>query len=331
MKLKGVCLHHDAGRWGPPCRFRYGKRRLKLLQDAGCNAIRTSHNPPAPEFLDLCDRMGFLVMDEAFDEWTEGKKKWIVGHNVGQPGTDGYHSDFDKWADIDIREMVLRDRNHPSIIMWSIGNEIDYQNDPFPPNSTVLPPVAQRLIEDVKAVDTTRPVTAACAFPATNLFKKLLDIEGYNYMEQLYPGDHAANPSRVMYGSENHHTLAAWQAVEQNDYIAGQFLWTGIDYLGEAGIWPSHGSGAGLINLAGFPKTSITSAKACGPTLRWCISRPADSSPGVALDEELLGAAPSASRIATASNCSTMENRWARNRTPKARFSRGRSMLPAAY
>ncbi len=228
--------------------------RLKLLQEAGCNAIRTSHNPPAPEFLDLCDRMGFLVMDEAFDEWTEGKKKWIVGHNVGQPGTDGYHSDFDKWADIDIRDMVLRDRNHPSIIMWSIGNEIDYQNDPFPPNSAALPPIAKRLIDDVKAVDTTRPVTAACAFPATNLFKKLLDIEGYNYMEQLYAGDHAANPNRVMYGSENHHTLAAWQAVEQNDYIAGQFLWTGIDYLGEAGTWPSHGSGAGLINLAGFPK-----------------------------------------------------------------------------
>ena len=84
--------------------------------------------------------MGFLVMDEAFDEWTEGKKKWIVGHNVGQPGTDGYHSDFDKWADIDIREMVLRDRNHPSIIMWSIGNEIDYQNDPFPP----IPPCCHR-------------------------------------------------------------------------------------------------------------------------------------------------------------------------------------------
>ena len=254
MKLKGVCLHHDAGALGAAVPIQVWETRLKLLQEAGCNAIRTSHNPPAPEFLDLCDRMGFLVMDEAFDEWTEGKKKWIVGHNVGQPGTDGYHSDFDKWADIDIRDMVLRDRNHPSIIMWSIGNEIDYQNDPFPPNSTVLPPVAKPLIDDVKAVDTTRPVTAACAFPATNLFKKLLDIEGYNYMEQLYAGDHAANPSRVIYGSENHHTLAAWQAVEQNDYIAGQFLWTGIDYLGEAGTWPSHGSGAGLLNLAAFPK-----------------------------------------------------------------------------
>jgi hypothetical protein len=177
-----------------------------------------------------------------------------VGHDVGVPGTDGYHSDFDKWADIDIRDMVVRDRNHPSIIMWSIGNEIDYRNDPFPPNSPALPPVAERLIKDVKAVDTTRPVTAACAFPATNLYKTLLDIEGYNYMERLYEGDHAANPTRVLFGSENNHAIAAWQAVTQNDFIAGQFLWTGIDYLGEAGVWPSHGSNAGLLDLAGFPK-----------------------------------------------------------------------------
>ena len=255
IKLKGVCVHHEAGALGAAVPIQVWQRRLKLLQGAGCNAIRCSHNPPAPEFLDLCDRMGFLVMDEAFDEWTGGKKKWIVGHNVGEPGTDGYHSDFHQWADIDIRDMVIRDRNHPSIIMWSIGNEIDYTDDPFPPDSKSLPLVAERLIEDVKAVDTTRPVTAACAFPATNLFKKLLDIEGYNYMERLYPGDHAASPTRVIYGSENFHTLTAWQAVAQNDYIAGQFLWTGIDYLGEAGVWPSHGNGAGLLNLAGFPKS----------------------------------------------------------------------------
>ena len=255
MKLQGVCLHHDAGRWEGPCRSRSGQRRLALLKEGGVNAIRCSHNPPAPEFLDLCDRMGFLVMDEAFDEWTGGKNKWLVGHNVGKPGNDGYHSDFDQWADIDIHDMVVRDRNHPSIIMWSIGNEIDYNNDPYPPNSPELPPIAARLIRDIKAVDTTRPVTAACAFPATNLFKTLLDVEGYNYMERLYAGDHAAHPDRVIYGSENGGSLANWQAVANNDYISGQFLWTGIDYLGEAGVWPSHGSGAGLLNLAGFPKT----------------------------------------------------------------------------
>ena len=254
MKLKGVCLHHDAGALGGAVPIQVWQRRLRLLKEAGCNAIRCSHNPPAPEFLDLCDRMGFLVMDEAFDEWTRGKRKWIIGHNVEPPGTDGYHSDFDQWADIDIRDMVLRDRNHPSIILWSIGNEIDYQDDAYPPNSPELPPIAERLIKDVKALDTTRPVTAACAFPATNLFKKLLDVEGYNYMERLYEGDHAAHPARVMYGSENSHALAAWQAVAENDYIAGQFLWTGIDYLGEARVWPSHANRAGLLNLAGFPK-----------------------------------------------------------------------------
>jgi len=254
MKLKGVCLHHDAGALGAAVPIQVWQRRLKLLKEAGCNAIRCSHNPPAPEFLDLCDRMGFLVMDEAFDEWTRGKKKWIVGHNVGQPGTDGYHSDFDHWADTDIRDMVLRDRNHPSIILWSIGNEIDYRDDPYPPNSLELPPIAERLIKDVKAIDTTRPVTAACASPDTNLYKRLLDVEGYNYMERLYAGDHAAHPTRVIYGSENSHSLPAWQAVAQNDYIAGQFLWTGIDYLGEAGMWPSHGSNAGLLDLAGLPK-----------------------------------------------------------------------------
>jgi beta-galactosidase len=255
MKLKGVCLHHDAGALGAAVPIQVWQKRFRTLQEAGVNAIRCSHNPPAPEFLDLCDAMGFLVMDEAFDEWTGGKHKWIVGHNTGTPGTDGYHSDFDKWADIDITDMVVRDRNHPSIIMWSIGNEIDYTNDPWPPNSPALPPIAARLIKDVKAVDTTRPVTAACAFPATNLFKELLDIEGYNYMERLYAGDHAANPTRVMYGSENGQSLSNWQAVSQNDYISGQFLWTGIDYLGEAGTWPSHGSGAGLLDLAGLPKS----------------------------------------------------------------------------
>ncbi|MGN6371149.1 MAG: glycoside hydrolase family 2 TIM barrel-domain containing protein [Phycisphaerae bacterium] len=254
MKIKGVCVHGDAGALGVAVPLHVWEGRLKLLKEAGCNAIRCSHNPPAPGFLDLCDRMGFLVMDEAFDEWTKGKHKWIVGHNVGKAGTDGYHRDFEEWADRDIEEMVRRDRNHPSVIMWSIGNEIDYQNDPFPPNSEELVPVAQRLIADVKRVDTTRPVTAACAFPATNLFKQYLDIEGYNYMEKLYAGDHAAHPERVIYGSENFHSLAAWEAVEKNDYIAGQFLWTGVDYLGEAGRWPSHGSGAGLIDLAGFPK-----------------------------------------------------------------------------
>ena len=154
LKLKGVCLHEDAGALGSAIPQQVWERRLRILKEAGANAIRCSHNPPAPEFLDLCDQLGFLVMDEAFDEWSGGKKKWIDTWSGKKFATDGYHSDFAKWSDTDIQDMVLRDRNHPSIIMWSIGNEIDYPNDPFPPNSEELAPIAPRLIKDVKVLDT---------------------------------------------------------------------------------------------------------------------------------------------------------------------------------
>ncbi len=260
MKLKGVCLHEEAGALGAAVPIEVWQRRLSILREAGCNAIRTSHNPPAPEFLDLCDQMGFLVMDEAFDEWTGGKNKWVAGRNVGTASHAGYNTDFKQWADTDIRDMVVRDRNHPSIIMWSIGNEIDYLNDPWPANSPELPRVAAQLIKDVKSVDTTRPVTAACAAIATNLYVDLLDVAGYNYQEARYtgtggsPNDHVLHPKRIIYGSENSQTPATWDAVAQNDFIAGQFLWTGIDYLGEAGRWPNRGSAAGIMDLAGFKK-----------------------------------------------------------------------------
>ncbi len=139
--IKGVCLHNDAGAVGSAVPEREWYRRLKLMKEMGANAIRTSHNPPAPEFLRLCDKMGFLVMDEAFDEWAIGKKKWIKGRNVGMElgaaglGTyysqNGYSDFFQKWAKKDLQDMVRRDRNHPSVILWSIGNEIDYPNDPY--------------------------------------------------------------------------------------------------------------------------------------------------------------------------------------------------------
>jgi beta-galactosidase len=255
MKLKGVCLHDDAGVLGAAVPRKVWEFRLKKLRDAGCNAIRTSHNPPPPDLLDLCDRMGFLVMDEAFDEWTRGKKKWVAGTNKGQPSFDGYHTYFDRWAETDLRDMVLRDRNHPSIILWSIGNEIDYKNDPYPPNSQELPPVAAALIRVVKQFDPTRPTTAACASVPTNLFCDQLDVVGYNYQEQLYAPDHAAHPWRVLYGSENYHRSEAWQAVVDNEFIAGQFLWTGADYLGESGGWPGRGSLSGMLDLAGLEKS----------------------------------------------------------------------------
>jgi beta-galactosidase/beta-glucuronidase len=254
MKLKGVCLHENAGALGSAIPIEVWERRLPLLKRCGCNAIRTSHNPPAPEFLDLCDRMGFLVMDEAFDEWVGGKKKWTNGHNAGKYLKDGYWEYFDKWSQIDLADMIRRDRNHPSIILWSIGNEIDYPNDPFPKNSPALAPVATKLIKIVKDLDQTRPVTAACAAIASNLYFPQLDVVGYNYQETRYTDDHAKFPSRIMIGSENSQMRPAWFAVANNDFIAGQFLWTGIDYLGEAPRWPIRNGDTGLLDLAGFPK-----------------------------------------------------------------------------
>ena len=131
MKFKGICMHHDGGVVGAAVPDAVLERRLRAAKEYGCNAIRTSHNPMAPEFYDLCDRIGLMVMDEAFDEWTGAKNKWVQGRNVGTPSLHGYADFFEEWADADLRAMVMRDRNHPSIVLWSIGNEIDYPNDPF--------------------------------------------------------------------------------------------------------------------------------------------------------------------------------------------------------
>jgi beta-galactosidase len=271
LKLKGVCIHHDLGGLGAAFSEAALERRLKALKEVGVNAIRCSHNPMAPEQYDLCDRLGLLVMDEAFDEWTAGKHKWIQGWNAGTPGTRGYHEAFEEWADRDVADMVVRDRNHPSIVMWSIGNEIEYPGDPFghPMGRDGLKPgmlngidlvaTARRLIADVKRLDGTRPVTQALADTrasnATGL-ANLLDVAGYNYLEQYYAADHKTYPERVLLGSENSHSLDAWRAVAANDYVAGQFLWTGIDYLGESSSYPNRGSGAGLLDLCGFRKPS---------------------------------------------------------------------------
>ncbi len=254
MKLKGLCIHHDAGALGAAVPIQVWERRLSIFKELGCNTIRMSHNPPASNLLDLCDAMGFLVMDEAFDEWDGCKRKWVKGWNKGIPSLKGYGDHFKEWSERDLREVVLRDRNHPSIIMWSIGNEIDYPNDPHPPNAEALVPMAKRLVAIVKSLDTSRPVTAALASPETALFADCLDVVGYNYHEDLYEKDHFEYPGRVIYGSENGKGLKAWLAVENNDFVAGLHLWTGIDFLGEAGAWPWRNSRAGLLDLAGFKK-----------------------------------------------------------------------------
>ena len=281
MKLKGVCVHHDAGALGAAVPREVWRRRLRKLKELGCNAIRMSHYPHQDYMYELCDKLGFLVMDEAFDEWEEGKNKWIEGWNVGKPGKDGYHEYFGEWAERDLRDMVLRDRNHPSVIMWSIGNEIDYPNDPYShevlntgrnpqiygkgylpdhPPASRLGELSERLVQVVKQVDSTRPVTAALAgvvMSNTTSYPGNLDIVGYNYQEYRYQEDHQAFPKRIIYGSENGKSAEAWAAVDTSRNIFGQFLWTGFDFMGEARIWPVRSSGAGLLDLAGFPKADF--------------------------------------------------------------------------
>ncbi len=275
MKLKGVCLHHDAGVLGAAVYKSVWRSRLQQLKSLGCNAIRTSHNPQAPHLYELCDELGFLVMDEAFDEWEYPKNKWIEGWNRGTPGHQGTSQYFREWSEKDLKDQVLRDRNHPSIIMWSIGNEVDYPNDPYThpiledegigqqhirkylkdhPNAKRLGEIAKELVAVVKEVDTSRPVTAALAGAVMSNFTEypfVLDVVGYNYTEYKYDMDHEKYPERILYGSENRHDLPAWHAVRDKEFIFGQFLWTGFDYLGESGSWPSRGFTTGLIDLAG--------------------------------------------------------------------------------
>jgi beta-galactosidase len=277
-KVKGVCIHHDAGTLGSAVPREVWKRRLITLKEMGCNGVRMSHNPQAPDVYELCDELGILVMDEAFDEWEFPKRKWITGWNVGIPEFQGSAEFFDEWSDQDLADMIRRDRNHASIIMWSIGNEVDYPNDPYThpvldhaninqpmhggylpnsPNAERLGGIAKRLAAIVRSLDTSRPVTAALAgvvMSNETEYPYVLDIAGYNYTENRYAEDHAKYPKRVIYGSENGHSMESWKAVRDNDYIFGQFIWTGIDYLGESGEWPSRGFYSGFLDFGGFKK-----------------------------------------------------------------------------
>ncbi len=294
QKIKGVCVHHDAGVLGAAVTKEVWERRLSKLKECGCNAIRCSHNPHMPELYELCDEMGFLMMDEAFDEWECPKNKWSTGHNVYPPKHQGYAEDFPQWHEQDLRAMVRRDRKHPSVILWSIGNEIDYPNDPYchpsfetmtgnndankpkaermydpdKPNAERMVEIAKGLSAIVKEEDGSRPVTMALAFPELSAklgILETLDVAGYNYKEHLYAKDHVTYPKTPITGSENGHEYKAWRVVADNDYISGQFLWTGIDYLGEAHGWPIHGSAAGLISLAGYEKHRFLARKSY-----WC-------------------------------------------------------------
>lgn len=281
MKMKGVCLHHDAGVLGSAVPREVLETRLKTLKEIGVNAIRTSHNPQAPDFYALCDELGLLVLNEAYDEWEFPKRKWLEGWNQGTPGFEGSNDIFLSWGEKDLEDMVRRDRNHLSIFGWSIGNEVDYPNDPYShpvldggkdtgfaqaayggykkdaPDAMRLGGIAKRLVAAVKKYDKSRPTTAGLAGVAMSNeteYPAALDIVGYNYTESRYDSDHKKYPNRVIFGSENVHNMEPWLAVKNNEHIFGQFLWTGIDYLGESGSWPSRGFYSGLVDLAGIIK-----------------------------------------------------------------------------
>jgi beta-galactosidase len=261
LKLKGGCMHHDNGPLGSATIDRAEERRVELMKANGFNAIRTSHNPPSPAFLDACDRLGVLVIDEAFDCW-----------EVGKNGQD-YSVYFKDWVKRDIASMVRRDRNHPSVIMWSIGNEI--------PEQFRGEAVAKMLLEAVLSHDATRPVTQAICSDWGNVMRNWdrlsdpafthLDVAGYNYLPDKYESDHARHPERVMYGSESYPKdfFDYWSLVEKHSYIIGDFVWTSMDYFGESGIghtwlsnekdsflkpWPWYNAWCGDIDVCGFKK-----------------------------------------------------------------------------
>ncbi|MCR4940536.1 MAG: beta galactosidase jelly roll domain-containing protein [Treponemataceae bacterium] len=286
VKFKGVCVHDDAGCLGNAVPAAVWRRRLDILKECGCNAIRMAHNPHLRELYHLCDQIGFLVMDEVFDEWEGCKNKWSTGHNVYPPVHQGYAEDFHEWYAKDVAAFVRRARNCPSVVMWSIGNEIDYPNDPYvhpsfakmtgnndankpeaekqynpqKPDIERLSVIAARLAAEVRKHDVTRPVTLASAFPeltSTTGYFKALDLVGYNYKEHLYEKDHARFPLLPIFGSENSHGYEQWKLARDKEYISGQFIWTGIDFLGETVGWPCHGSKAGILTTAGFKKTQF--------------------------------------------------------------------------
>ena len=230
MKLQGGCVHHDNGVLGSVCIPRAEERRVQTLKANGYTAIRTSHNPPSRDFLDACDRVGVVVIDEAFDCWEAGNKN-----------PQDYHLYFEDWWQRDLEAMILRDRNHPSVVFWSIGNEIHERAEVRGVE------IGKALQAAAHKLDPTRPVTAAICSAWDHPGQKwqdmqpafaYLDVGGYNYQFSEYENDHAKYPERVMMGTESfpNQAFQNWQAVEKNSYVLGDFVWTAIDYLGESGI-----------------------------------------------------------------------------------------------
>lgn len=280
-KMKGVCMHHDLGPLGAAVNRRATERQIEIMQEMGCNAIRTSHNPPSPELLELCDRMGMLVQVEAFDEWRIGKND------------NGYHTIFDEWAERDLRAMIRRDRNHPSVVMWSTGNEIREQGQADGWQ------VAKMLTEICREEDPTRPVTAGLnqhTAAIKNGMTDHLDLVGFNYKPHDYNKYHDEKPQYIIYGSETCSTVSSrgdynfpvvpdknayyddytvssydmdyvqWGTTpdmefahqEDDGFVFGEFVWTGFDYLGEPTPYnegsPARSSYFGIVDLVGMKK-----------------------------------------------------------------------------
>jgi beta-galactosidase len=258
LKLFGVALHQDMGALGVAVPQAAWERRLLQMKALGANAVRTAHNPPSPEFLDACDKVGLLVMDEAFDAWTIGKER------------GDYHLYFKDWWHDDLAAMVKRDRNHPSVIIYSVGNEIwdllPTNPDPAPDAGmgTPRPPeLAKSLYKPLQdlchELDPTRPVTQALLRPNvagvyTNGYADMMDIVGQNYRDSELAAAHQQHPTWKIIGTENIHEPATWRALRDNPALAGQFLWTGADYLGEAPRWPLIASQSGLVDRTGMIK-----------------------------------------------------------------------------
>ena len=282
MKLNGICMHHDLGALGAAVNTRAIEKRLQLLKSMGVNAIRTSHNPPAPELLDIADRLGFLVMDEAFDCWYNGKNTYDYGRF------------FNQWAVTDITDMAARDLNHPGIVIWSIANEVGETSD----TATVT-----KLMNAIKTKDTTRPIGQALAAwaAADTAAVALEDVVGVNYAPDRYDSLHTAHPTWKIFASESSSALrsrgiynnsnnqessyddswagwgasaeASWTSVNTRAWVAGEFIWTGVDYIGEPTpyTWPSKSSYFGAIDTADFPKDVFyfyqSKWNASGPTM----------------------------------------------------------------
>ena len=292
VKINGVCDHHDLGCLGSAINVRALERQLEILKAMGCNGIRTSHNPPAPELLDLCDKMGFIVMDEAFDMWKKAKNIY------------DYHLDWDQWHKKDLEDQILRDRNHPSVFIWSIGNEIPEQ---WAEDSSGLI-IARELRSIIRSLDTTRPITSALNnhnWNSNGILKSgALDLVGYNYYQDEFPLFPKTFPGKKFIGTETvsaletrgHYDMPSdsirrwpipgvknfsdgnpdltcsaydnvsapwgstheetWKIIKKYDFLSGQYIWTGFDYIGEPTPypWPARSSYFGIIDLAGFPK-----------------------------------------------------------------------------